>query len=72
MSRYSLISILLKVLLAVTMIVVISSGVMSSKQICHGTCTQFPDCNGHCKFLGYESGTCVPFPLTRGASCCCS
>ncbi|KAK7355352.1 hypothetical protein VNO80_14607 [Phaseolus coccineus] len=69
MSGYSVMwMILFKVLLVATIVLVISSGVRSQHQPpnCHGTCSQFPDCDAHCKFIGYVGGKCT-VPL-----CCCS
>ncbi|ESW17409.1 hypothetical protein PHAVU_007G237100 [Phaseolus vulgaris] len=69
MSAYSQIWIVLfKVLLLATIVVVISSGVGSQHvpPNCHGTCGQFPDCDAHCKVIGYVGGKC------SGTLCCCS
>ena len=33
---------------------------------CPGTCSQFPDCDAQCRFIGYGAGKCT------GKLCCCS
>ncbi|ESW04802.1 hypothetical protein PHAVU_011G126200 [Phaseolus vulgaris] len=59
--------ILFKVLLATTIVIVISSGVRSQDPPkCPGTCSQFPDCDAQCRFIGYGAGKCT------GKLCCCS
>ncbi|KAL9289811.1 hypothetical protein ACSQ67_024419 [Phaseolus vulgaris] len=75
MAGYSIMwMILFKVLLATTIVLVISSGVRSQDPPkCPGTCSQFRDCDARCGFIGYgarkmHEANCVVAPLIFNSS----
>ncbi|RDX89489.1 hypothetical protein CR513_28774, partial [Mucuna pruriens] len=70
MARVSKILLKFMIFAAMVIVLIFSIGV-SSKQDCnHGTCAEFPNCDAHCKGLGFKKGTCMP-PLIKYL-CCCS
>ncbi|KAL2327045.1 hypothetical protein Fmac_020472 [Flemingia macrophylla] len=66
MTHYSLVSMMLQKVILAAMIVVLFSFSVRSQTFCKGTCREFPDCDAHCKFIGYETGKCII------SKCCCS